>query len=157
MSLLSDAEKVDIRRFCGYPAYGAAPAGMQSWRFFQSYGLLEFHINNLSISEIAITRRYLGSLTSLELAIPATSENLDTDQASMWTRNKDELRDRMRLFNLVRDLTADSYGGWENVTTIQAGGGLAAQRIVALRSYDLEAAKQRARTAAGIGQPVAAH
>ena len=99
MSLLSDAEKVDIRRFCGYPAYGAAPAGMQSWRFFQSYGLLEFRINNLSISEIAITRRYLGSLASLELAIPATSENLDTDQASMWTRNKDELRDRMRLFN----------------------------------------------------------
>lgn len=68
-----------------------------------------------------------------------------------------DVEDRMRLFNLVRDLTADAYGGWENVTTIQAGGGLAAQRIVALRSYDLEAAKQRARTAAGIGQPVAVH
>ena len=24
---LTDAEKVDIRRFCGYPAYGAAPTG----------------------------------------------------------------------------------------------------------------------------------
>jgi len=96
---LSDAEKVDIRRFCGYPAYGAAPAGMQSWRYFQVYGLLEFRLNNLSTSEIAVTRRYLGSLTSLEVAIPATSENLDTDQASMWTRNKDELTDRMRLFN----------------------------------------------------------
>ena len=72
---------------------------MQSWRYFQVYGLLEFRLNNLSISEVVIARRYLGSLTSLELAIPATSENLDTDQASMWTRNKDELTDRMRLFN----------------------------------------------------------
>jgi hypothetical protein len=36
------------------------------------------------------------------------------------------------------------------VTTIQAGGGLAAQRIVTYRSYDLEDAKQVARDAAGI-------
>jgi hypothetical protein len=96
---LSDAEKVDARRFCGYPAHGAAPAGMQSWRYFQAYGLLEFRLTNLSASEITIARRYLGTLTSLELAIPATSDNLDTDQASMWTRNKDELTDRMRLFD----------------------------------------------------------
>jgi hypothetical protein len=96
---LSDAERVDIRRFCGYPAYGAAPTGMQSWRFFQIYGLLEFRLSNLSDSEIAITRRYLGTLTTLEVAVPAASENLDTDQASMWTRNKDEVTDRIRLLD----------------------------------------------------------
>jgi hypothetical protein len=96
---LTDAEKVDIRRFCGYPAYGAAPTGMQSWRYFQVYGVLEFRLTNLSDSEITIVRRYLGSLTTLELAIPGASDNLDTDQASMWTRNKDELNDRMRLFD----------------------------------------------------------
>jgi hypothetical protein len=96
---LSDAEKVDIRRFCGYPAYGAAPVGMQSWRYFQVYGLLEFRLTNISDSEINIARRYLGTLTCLELAIPAASDNLDTDQASMWTRNKEELTDRMRLFD----------------------------------------------------------
>lgn len=99
MNPLTDAEKVDLRRFCGYPAYGAAPTGMQSWRYFQVYGMLEFRLTNLSGAEIAIARRYLGSLTSLELAVPSASDNLDTDQASMWTRNKNELNDRVRLFD----------------------------------------------------------
>jgi hypothetical protein len=96
---LTDAEKVDIRRFCGYPTYGTAPTGMQSWRFFQVYGLLEFRLTNLSDAEIVISRRYLGNLAVLELAVPAASESLDTDQASMWTRNKDELTDRIGLFD----------------------------------------------------------
>jgi hypothetical protein len=99
LTALSEAEKVDIRRFCGYPPYGAAPAGMQSWRYFQVYGLLEFRLNNISTSEILIARRYLGTLVSLELAVPAASDNLDTDQASMWTRNKDELTDRIHLLD----------------------------------------------------------
>jgi len=90
---------VDIRRFCGYPAYGAAPTGMQSWRYFQVYGLLEFRLTNLSGSEISVVRRYLGNLVVLELAVPGASDNLDTDQASMWTRNKDELTDRIRLLD----------------------------------------------------------
>jgi hypothetical protein len=99
LSLLTDAEKVDIRLFCGYPAYGAAPTGLQSWRYFQVYGLLEFRVGHLSDSEIVIARRYLATLTTLEIAVPATSENLDTDQASMWTRNKDELVDRIQLLD----------------------------------------------------------
>jgi hypothetical protein len=99
LNLLTDAEKVDARRFCGYPAYGAAPTGMQSWRYFQMYGQLEFRLANLSDPEIAIARRYLGTLTTLEMAIPATSENLDTDQAAVWTRNKNELPDRIRLLD----------------------------------------------------------
>jgi hypothetical protein len=96
---LTDAEKVDIRRFCGYPAHGAAPAAMQSWRYLQVYGLLEFRMTNFSDSEMVIARRYLGNLTVLEMAVPGTSDNLDTDQASIWTRNKDELKDRIRLFD----------------------------------------------------------
>ena len=48
---------------------------------------------------MAVARRYLVTLTTLEIAVPATSENLDTDQASMWTRNKDELADRIRLLD----------------------------------------------------------
>lgn len=95
----SDTEKADIRRFCGYPAYGAAPSGFESWRFFQVYGLLEFRINSLSDAEETIVRRYLGTLTVLEFAIPHAGNNLDTDQAAVWTRNRDELRDRGRLFD----------------------------------------------------------
>ena len=99
MSALTDTERVDIRRFCGYPAYGAALEGTQSWRYFQSYGQLEFRLTNLADAEIAIVRRYLGTLTTLESAIPAASENLDTDQASIWKRNKEELNDRTRLLD----------------------------------------------------------
>ena len=54
------------------------------------------------------------------------------------------------MFNLLRDLTADTYGGWELVTTLQAGGGLAAQKIVTYRSYDLDRARQLAKDKAGI-------
>ena len=99
MTTLTDIERVDVRRFCGYPACGATHGGMQSWRYFQAYGLLEFRINNLVVNEDAVVRRYLATLTSLELAVPAASDNLDTDQAATWRRNKEELRDRVRLLD----------------------------------------------------------
>ena len=57
---------------------------------------------------------------------------------------------RMRLFHAIRDLTADSYGGWQLVTTIQAGGGLYAQRIVTRKHYDLDGAKRAALAIAGL-------
>jgi 4-hydroxybutyryl-CoA dehydratase/vinylacetyl-CoA-Delta-isomerase len=57
---------------------------------------------------------------------------------------------RTKLFHLIRDLTADSYGGWVAVTNIQAGGGLYAQRIVTRKHYDLDHAKQVALAAAGL-------
>lgn len=95
----TDAEKTDIRRHCGYPAYGAAPNGTQTWRFYQAYGLLEFRMENLADAELAVSRRYLATLASLEAAIPGASGNLDTDQAAVWTHNRDEVRDRCRLFD----------------------------------------------------------
>jgi hypothetical protein len=95
----TDSEKTEIRRFCGYPAFGAAPVGMQTWRFYQSYGLLEFRMNNLSDSETAVVRRQLATLFALESAVPRSAEHLDTDQAAVWSRNRDEVRDRMRLLS----------------------------------------------------------
>ncbi len=106
----TDAEKTDIRRFCGYPAYGAAPAGLQNWRFYQAYGLLEFRMNNLSDAEMAIVRRYLGTLTILELAVPRAGDNLDTDEAAVWTRNRDEPRDRAKLFDDWRRRLCGFFG-----------------------------------------------
>ncbi len=106
----TDAEKADIRRFCGYPAYGAAASGFTNWRFFQIYGLLEFRMNNLSDSEAVIVRRYLGTLTVLEYAVPRAGDNLDTDQAAVWTHNRDELRDRIRLFEGWRHRLCGFFG-----------------------------------------------
>jgi hypothetical protein len=98
----TDAQKTDIRRFCGYPAYGAGAAGFESWRFFQAYGTLEYRMNNLSPAEIAVTVQYLTALYTLEAAIPPTSDNLDTEGAAAWTHNADELRDRSNLFDAWR-------------------------------------------------------
>ena len=95
----SDAEKTDIRRFCGYPAYGAGASGFQGWRFFQAYGLLEFRLNNLSTAEEAVARTYLGTLRGLEVSVPLAGQNLDTEQAAVWTRNADEVRDRFALLD----------------------------------------------------------
>lgn len=67
----------------------------------------------------------------------------------MSTRNDVDGEYRARLFHAIRDLTADAYGGWRQVTNIQAGGGLYAQRIVTRKHYDLEGAKQAALAVAG--------
>lgn len=106
----NDPEKAEIRRFCGYPAYGAAATGFENWRFFQVYGLLEFRMNNMSSAEEAIVRRYLGTLVALEQAVPRTSDNLDTDQAAVWTRNRDELRDRTKLLDDWRHRLCGFFG-----------------------------------------------
>jgi 4-hydroxybutyryl-CoA dehydratase / vinylacetyl-CoA-Delta-isomerase len=57
---------------------------------------------------------------------------------------------RLRLFHLIRDLTADTYGGWRLVTNIQAGGGLYAQKIVTRKWYPLEAAVAKAKELVGV-------
>jgi hypothetical protein len=67
-------------------------------------------MNNLSDAEAAVVRRYLGTLTILEFAVPRAGDNLDTDQASVWTRNRDELRDRTRLFDDWRRRLCGFFG-----------------------------------------------
>ena len=96
---LSNMERVDVRRFCGYPAYGAGSAGFQSWRFFDAYGTLEYRLSNLADEELQVVRQYLTNLYALEFAVPAAGANLDTDQASVWKHNPQEVVDRTKLFD----------------------------------------------------------
>jgi 4-hydroxybutyryl-CoA dehydratase/vinylacetyl-CoA-Delta-isomerase len=58
--------------------------------------------------------------------------------------------DRMKIFHVIRDLTADHYGGWAKVTNQMVGGGLHAQRMATLRTFPSDAAKARARRVAQI-------
>ena len=95
----TDAQKTDIRRYCGYPAYGAGNAGFQGWRFFQAYGLLEYRLNNLSAAEMAVAATYLGTLATLETAVTDAGTRLQTEQAAVWTRNPNEVRDAAGLFD----------------------------------------------------------
>ncbi len=56
-------------------------------------------MNNLAPNELCVVRRYLGTLSTLEVAVPQVADNLDTDQASVWTHNKNEQDDRLRLLD----------------------------------------------------------
>ena len=96
---LTDAERTDARRFCGYPAYGAGADGNEGARFFNQYGALEYRLTNISVTELAVCRSYLVTLATLEAAIPASGANLDTAQAAVWTHNPREVRDRTQLYD----------------------------------------------------------
>ncbi len=108
--MFTNAEKTDIRRFCGYPAYGAGAVGFENWRFYQVYGELEFRMNNLAPEEETVARRYLAQLASLELAVVRSSDSLDTDQAAVWTRNRTEVQDRENLLDDWRRRLCGFFG-----------------------------------------------
>lgn len=103
----TDAEKTDVRRFCGYGAYGSGnPLPASGYRFSTQYGVLEYKLNNLGAAEEAVVRTtYLTNLALLETDIMGTAgirSNLDTESAAVWKHNKNEFRDRKNLFNGVR-------------------------------------------------------
>jgi hypothetical protein len=98
--MLTDQQKTDVRRFCGYPAYGASPSGNMGWRFYVAYGALEYRMNNLSPDEIIVVSNNLAVLLQLEQAVPCSSDNLDSEAAGAWTHNPNEVADRLRLLNV---------------------------------------------------------
>ena len=96
----TDAEKTDVRRFCGYGAFGQQYTPASGYRFSTQYGALEYKLNNCSTAEESIVRTtYLTNLYTLETAIVGASANLDTDEAAVWKHNKNEIADRERLFD----------------------------------------------------------
>lgn len=103
--MLTSAQKSDVRRFAGYPlladtraddtrdfAYGFVSPGV--------WNTLEHRLNNLRPEEEStLVSVYLSNLSELESAMVAAGENLDTDVAAVWTRNKREIQDRASLFD----------------------------------------------------------
>ena len=99
----TDSQLTDIRRFCGYPAFGAQATANEGYRFMTAYGALEYKMQNLSVNEQAVVvTTYLTNLYTLETAIVGASANLDTESASVWKHNAREVRDRSDLFTLWR-------------------------------------------------------
>jgi hypothetical protein len=99
----TNAQLVDIRRYCGYPAYGeGAVVFPQPW-IMKQYLALEYRLQHLSLDEGAVVvNTYLANLNTLESAIPQASANLDTDEAAVWKHNRDEVQDRIALFDALR-------------------------------------------------------
>jgi 4-hydroxybutyryl-CoA dehydratase/vinylacetyl-CoA-Delta-isomerase len=101
------------------------------------------------------TVRYLHDLAGgLTMTLPLESDLRNPESGRyirkyLHTKPNVEVETRMRVYNLIRDLTADAYGGWNFVVALQAGGGLSAQRFMMSRTYDIARAKERALKAAG--------
>lgn len=101
------------------------------------------------------TVRYLHDLGGgLVLTLPLEADLRNEESGKyirkyLHTKPGVDVETRMRVYNMIRDLTADAYGGWQFVVALQAGGGLPAQRVMMNRTYDMKRAKTRALAAAG--------
>jgi hypothetical protein len=98
----ADADRVDIRRYAGYPPYGTGVVIFPEPWVFRYYLAMETRLNNLTPTEGAVIAARLVELRTLEAAIPTAGANLDTDQAAVWKHNANELRDRMTLYRSWR-------------------------------------------------------
>ena len=86
----------------------------------------------------------IGGGSILTAPSPADFDNPEVGPfADKYMAGKDGFsgEKRAKVFHAIRDLTADTLGGWRMVTNIQAGGGLFAQRIVMRSHFDMEHAK----------------
>lgn len=108
------------------------------------------------------TVRYLHDLGGgLVLTLPLENDLRNPESGKyirkyLHTKPGVDVETRMRVYNMIRDLTADAYGGWQFVVALQAGGGLPAQRVMMNRTFDMARAKRRALRAAGATLPDAA-
>ena len=102
------------------------------------------------------TVRYLHDLSGgLVMTLPSEADLRNPESGKfirkyLYTKKTVDVEQRMRVYNLIRDMTADALGGWNFVVALQAGGGLPAQRFMMNRTYDLATAKAKALAAAGV-------
>jgi len=101
--MLIEAQKVQIRYYCGYGALGQQMLPANGYRFFTAYGEMEYKLINMQPEEEdEVVNYYLVNLQQLKTDIPTVRDNVDTKQAAVWHWNDMEFRDRRTLFNYVR-------------------------------------------------------
>ncbi len=104
---LTDAQVTDVRRYAGYQLVGTPTPNAITDLAYLVVGMRQMslveRLSTLSAAEEAVlTTIYLANLNTLELAIVGAAANLDTDQAAVWTHNKNEVADRNNLFDSWR-------------------------------------------------------
>jgi hypothetical protein len=104
---LTAQQIVDVRRYMGYSVSGDDVSFSFREFVYSDVSLLglsiEYRLEHLSAEEEnTLTTYYLTNLALREAEIQGASANLDTDQAAVWKHNKQEVSDRMGLFNQLR-------------------------------------------------------
>lgn len=98
--VFTDAQLTDVRRFCGFPAAANGAVLFPAPWVNVQYMALDYRLQTLSTTEGAVVvNTYLANLYALETAIVGAGANMGTDIAAVWTRNRNEVRDRERLFD----------------------------------------------------------
>lgn len=106
--MLTEQQMTDTRRYLGYPLAGTSqPVTDDQDTVYMRFGMIHMSLHkrltSLSASEeYTLITVYLPNLSTLEAAIPLASDNLDTGEAAVWKHNKNELADRLALFNSWR-------------------------------------------------------
>ena|ERR1700749_1410805 len=123
--MLTEQQKIDVRRHIGYPVYGngvgASPPTF-GYRYYSWYLILEYRLNNLDPEEeTTLINVYLANCNSSFAAIQNASNNLDTDRAAVWYHNKYEVRDRFNLYKLNCKLLIQFLGVDYNVGEVIGG------------------------------------
>lgn len=101
---LTEAQITDVRRFAGYQLGGTPALNANNDIAYLVFGTRQMsfyeRLTTLSASEESVlVNTYLANLYTLESAIVAASDNLDTDMAAVWSRNRTEIQDRQSLFD----------------------------------------------------------
>lgn len=105
--MLTPQQQADARRYMGYPMLGdTTPDDRSDVAYAQvtsgRYQTLAHRLNTLRVEEELIVASFLITLAGLESGIARAAENLDTDKAAVWQRNRSEVADRTRLYNQWR-------------------------------------------------------
>ena len=125
-----DADVVDIRRYCGYPAYGSGPGDDTFNRFFAAFETLEYRIYNLTTTEGAVVQARLAELRTLETAIPGAGTTLNVDTAAAFKRNAAEVSERRDLYVAWRLELCGFMGIPPGPFLARSGGGLRSVALV---------------------------
>ncbi|MGZ3465104.1 MAG: hypothetical protein ACXU9Q_16455 [Gemmatimonadaceae bacterium] len=129
--MLTDAQKVDARRWMGYPTldpgYADVVYTIRGERIQPMLTLTQKLANLSESEELVLVESFLGPLKSLETAILTVSDNLDTNKAAVWERNTNEQADRERLFDSVRRRMC-TFLGFKPGPELGGGGGLSLVR-----------------------------
>ncbi|PCJ66180.1 MAG: 4-hydroxyphenylacetate 3-hydroxylase [Candidatus Hydrogenedentota bacterium] len=149
--LIFYAETLDMALQSAIHNYKTTPSGMvypdgKSINLGKYYGASNYHLMVRNIHDLC------GAIV---LTLPTEADYRNPEltgdlEKYLHTHDGVTVEERMRLYNLVRDITADTRGGWDMVTTLQSGGGLAAQKILTYRGFDMDGAKALARRQAGL-------
>ena len=124
---LTSAQMLDVRRFAGYQAASTvSPLAPHNDIVYQSYGMVTMSLYTRlttldADAETVLISKFIEPLNTLEDVILTASDNLDTDVAAVWTRNKNEVRDRAALLNNLRVRMCEFLGMKPGPNLINSG------------------------------------